>query len=140
MHSMMVKSWPVALVVLALAGCESGPKVVTPAPPSGQALQPDLPAPEGFVSRENAVNPNPTGAWRVVNQRLEGASRRIEGAAQFYREVWPTHGWTLEESKGDARNGPFTMVFTKKNERARLEIRDASRTMVEIRLNVNKKD
>ncbi len=136
----MLRPWPVAVLVAALAACEGGPKVTTPIQPSSQALQPDLPAPEGFVSRENAVNPNPTGAWRVVNQRLEGKDRRIEGAVEFYRETWPKHGWTLEESKGDPRNGPFTLVFSNRSERARLELRDASRTLVEIKLNVNKKD
>ena len=136
----MMKPWVLSALLLALPGCESGPKVVTPAQPSGQALQPDLPSPEGFVSTENAVNRNPTGAWRVVNQTLEGKNRRIEGAAQFFREAWPKHGWTLEESKGDPKNGPLTLVFSNRNERARLEIKDATREMVMIKLHVDKKD
>ena len=135
-----MKSWLPALLLVAFPGCESGPKVVTPAQPSAQALQPDLPSPEGFVSTENAVNANPTGAWRLVNQTLEGKSRRVEGAAQFYREAWPTHGWTLEDSKGDAKTGPLTLVFANRNERARIEIRDAARDLVEIKLHVEKKD
>ena len=136
----MMKPWVLAALLLALPGCESGPKVVTPAQPSAQALQPDLPSPEGFISTENAVNWNPTGAWRVANQTLEGKNRRIEGAAQFYREAWPKHGWTLEDSKGDPKNGPLTLVFANRNERARLEIRDATREMVMIKLHVDKKD
>ena len=136
----MRNPWLLAALLLALPGCESGPKVVTPPPPSGQALQPDLPCPQGFVSTENAVNSNPTGAWRLVNQTLEGKDRRIEGASQFYRDTWPKHGWTLEDSKGDPRNGPLTLVFANRNERARLEIRDAARDLVVIKLHVDKKD
>jgi hypothetical protein len=136
----MMKEWALLAVLLALPGCESGPKVVTPAQPSGQAIQPDLPSPEGFVSTENTVNANPTGAWRVVNQALEGKNRRIETAAAFYREAWPSHGWTLEDSNGDAKNGPVTLVFTNKVERARVEIRDATRDRVVIKLHVEKKD
>lgn len=135
-----MKGTALAAILLALPGCESGPRVVTPAQPSSAALQADLPSPEGFVSTENAVNANPTGAWRVVNQTLEGRNRRIEGAAAFFREAWPKHGWTLEESKGDPRNGPLTLVFTNKAERARLEIRDASRETVVVKLHVEKKD
>ena len=133
-------SWAWAVLLAALPGCESGPKVVSPAQPSSQALQPDLPAPEGFVSRENAVNANPTGAWRVVNQRLEGKNRRIEGAAQFYREAWPTQGWTLEGSSGDPKNGPLTLVFVNKVERATVEIRDLTRDTVGVTLKVTKKE
>ena len=136
---MMAIRWPVALMVV-LAACGSGPKVVTPAPALGQALQPDMPSPEGFVSRQNVVTSNPTAAWRVVNQTLEGRNRRVEGAAQFYREIWPAHGWTPENSGGDLKSGPYTLVFSKKNERARIEIKDAARDLVVIVLNVDKKD
>lgn len=136
----MKNAWPLALLVSIAAGCGSGPSVVTPASPSGQAQQPDLPSPEGFVSRRMAVNSNPTGAWRVVNQTLEGRERRVEGAAQFYRAAWPAHGWTLEEAQGDLRNGPYTLVFSKKEERARIEIRDETREMVVVVLKVDKKD
>jgi len=135
-----MKQWALSAVLLVVAGCESGPKVVTPAQPSGQAIQPDLPSPEGFVSTENAVNANPTGAWRVVNQALEGKNRRIEGAAAFYREAWPRHGWTLEDTKGDATNGPLMLVFSNKVERARVEIQDTTREMTVIKLHVEKKD
>ena len=83
---------------------------------SGQALQPDMPSPEGFVSRQNVVSSNPTAAWRVVNQTLEGRNRRVEGAAQFYREIWPAHGWRLENSGGDLKSGPYTLAFSKKRE------------------------
>ena len=44
----MVKPWMSAILLVAFGGCESGPKVVSPSQPSAQALQPDLPAPEGF--------------------------------------------------------------------------------------------
>jgi len=136
----MMKSWVAAALLVALPGCGSGPRVVAPAQPSSQALQPDLPAPEGFVSRENTVTSNPTGAWRVVHQTLEGRNRRIEGAARFYRETWPSQGWTLEGSSGDEKFGPLSLVFANRTERARLEIRDLSRDTVGVKLSVTKKD
>jgi hypothetical protein len=136
----MGKQWALRAVLMALAGCEGGPRVASPAQPSSQAQQADLPSPEGFVSTGNAVNANPTGAWRVVNQTLEGRNRRIGTAADFYRDAWPRLGWTLEDASGDARNGPLTLVFTKRSERARLELQDSGREIVVIRLHVEKKD
>jgi hypothetical protein len=137
---MAMKWWAAAALLAMLPGCGSGPRVVKPPQPSAQALQPDLPAPEGFVVEENTVNANPTGSWRVVHQTLEGRNRRIEGAAQFYRDAWPAQGWRLEESTGDPRNGPVVLVFANRTERARVEIADRTRDTVAVNVNVTKKE
>ncbi len=131
-----------ALVLTAAAlGCENPPRVVNPDPKTSKldVRHPDLPAPEGFVYDTNITDTNPTGSFRVINQSLTGKNRRVEGAAKFYKEVLPTHGWTLEGQEGTAA-GPVTLKFLKKDERCRIEIKDKSQTEVGVVLKVNRKE
>ena len=128
------------LLPLALAACENPPKVMNPDSPSTVgALHADLPAPNGFVYVKNVGDTNPTGAFRVLTQILEGKEQRVEAAAQFYKQAFPTHGWTLESEEGSARDA-VRLSFLKKEERCRVEIKDASRTMVTSTVKVSKKD
>lgn len=123
-----------------LASCAEGPpQVVQPLPPGHAALHPDLPAPQGFVFVENQSHSSPTGSFRVVHQVLEGKERRVDGAVKFYKEAFPTHGWTLEKEEGQPP-GPVRLSFVKKEERCRIEISESSRTVVAVRLKVNRKD
>ncbi len=130
-----------AILLAAVPGCENPPRVVTPDPPTSKTdvRHPDLPAPEGFVYDTNITDTSPTGAFRVITQALSGKNRRVEGAAKFYKEVLPVHGWTLEGEEGTAA-GPMKLAFVKKDERCRIEIKDASPTAVAVSLKVNRKD
>lgn len=130
-----------ALALAVVIGCDNPPKVVNPNPPTSKTdvRHPDLPAPEGFVYDTNITDTSPTGAFRVINQALSGKNRRVEGAAKFYKEVLPSHGWTLEGEDGTAA-GPIKLKFAKKDERCQIEIKDASQTVVAVSLKVNRKD
>jgi len=129
------------LALAAVIGCENTAKVVNPNPPTSKTdvRHPDLPAPEGFVYDTNITDTSPTGAFRVINQALSGKNRRVEGAAKFYKEVLPVHGWALEGEEGTAA-GPIKLKFAKKDERCQIEIKDASQTVVAVSLKVNRKD
>ena len=131
-----------ALAVTAAAlGCEHTPQVVNPDPKTSKldVRHPDLPAPEGFVYDTNITDTSPTGAFRVINQTMTGKNRRVEGAAKFYREILPSHGWTAEGEEGTAA-GPMKLRFVKKDERCLIEIKDKSQTEVGITLKVNRKE
>ena len=126
--------------LLVLAACENPPKVVQPDSPSTLgALHADLPAPNGFVYVKNVGDTNPSGTFRVLTQVLEGKDQRVEAAAKFYKDAFPGHGWTLEGEEGSARDS-VRLAFVKKQERCRVEIADATRTMVTSTLKVNRKD
>jgi hypothetical protein len=137
---MMPRILAASLALLALAACENPPKIETPPPPSKTGvLHPDLPVPQGFVYVENLSDANPTGAFRVVNQTLKGPNQRVEGAARFFKASWPGQGWSLEgEDTKDL--GVVRLAFVKKNERARIEIKDETQTSVLIILKVSRKD
>ena len=77
-------------------------------------------------------------AFRVVNQKAEGKNRLLDQAAKFYRDVFPRHKWTLEGE--DRTNAGVTLVFVKKEERARVQLSQKDRSTVAILLNVNRKD
>lgn len=125
---------------LLLAACENPPKVVTPDSPSTRgAVHADLPAPQGFVYTENIGDKNPAGTFRVLTQALSGKDQRVDGAVAFYKQALPGHGWTLEKEEGDARSA-VRLSFVKKEERCRIEVKDASRTEVVATLKVNRKD
>ena len=129
-----------AALVAALLGCESGPKIVTPPPPSkANVIHPDLPVPLNFTYAENLTDSSPTGSFRVINQTIHGPNMRVDGAAKFYRDTLPGQGWTLE-SEDAPRNGPVRQAWTKKGERCRIEINDPQRTVVVVSLKVNRKD
>ena len=135
-----MRPWHLAAVLLfALAACSDAPRIERPVSPSTVgAVHADLPAPEGFRYMKNVSNTSPTGAFRVVNQNLEGPNRRVEDAAKFFHDVYPRHGWTLEA--GDAPGGAgVTLSFVKKAERCTLFIRNKSRGLVSITLKVNRK-
>ena len=136
-----MRSWPVAAAFCCLlAACEGGPRVVTPPSPSTQGtVHPDLPLPEGFVYRKNVSDKNPTGAFRVVNQTAVGKNRNVEFAAKFYREVFPRHGWTLEGEDRSPR-GNVSLVFVKKEERCRIQLRASDRTTTTAVIDVNRKE
>jgi len=126
--------------LLTLAACQQGPpKVVQPPSPGSPALQEDLPAPHGFDLKESQTNPNPTGAFRVIKQTLQGRNRKVDFVVGFYEETFPKHGWTLEKKAGDLKNGPATLAFLKKEERCDIEIKEETSNTVGIRLNVTKK-
>jgi hypothetical protein len=126
--------------LLALAACENPPKVVQPDSPSTLgAVHADLPAPQGFVYVKNIGDRNPSGAFRVLTQVLEGKDQRVEAAAAFYKQALPVHGWVFESEEGSARD-VLRLSFSKKEERCRIEIKDASRTLVVSSLKVNKKE
>jgi hypothetical protein len=139
---MKVRLLIAALVVTAVStGCDNPPKVVNPDPKTSKldVRHPDLPAPEGFVYDTNITDTSPTGAFRIINQTMTGKNRRVEGAAKFYKEVLPTHGWTAEGEEGTAA-GPMKLKFVKKDERCQIEIKDKSQTEVGIALKVNRKE
>jgi hypothetical protein len=138
---MKVRLLAAAIALAAAAACDNPPKVVNPDPPTSKTdvRHPDLPAPEGFVYDVNITDTSPTGAFRVINQALTGKNRRVEGASRFYKDVLPTHGWKLEGEEGGAA-GPMKLVFVKKDERCRIEIKDKSQTEVAVSLKVNRKD
>ncbi len=124
-------------LALALAACESGPRVVSPPPPGQATIHDDLPAPQGFEYVENQSNVGPAGAARAVNQTLRGRERRVESAVQFYREVLPKHGWTLEKEEGDPKAGPAKLSFAnKRRERCTVDVKDESRASVLVVLRV----
>ena len=129
-----------ALLALAVAGCQDGPKVVAPESPSRSgALHQDLPAPPGFVYVENLTDTSPTAAFRVVNQVLEGRNQRVAGAVKFYKEAFPVHGWTLQSEEGDLRDA-VRLSFVKKDERCVVDVKDASQTLVRSTLRVSRKE
>jgi hypothetical protein len=126
--------------LLALAACENPPKVVQPDSPSTLgAVHADLPAPQGFVYAKNIGDTNPSGAFRVITQVLEGKDQRVEAAAAFYKQAFPTHGWILESEDGTPRD-VLRLSFAKKQERCKIEIKDASRTEVVATVKVNRKE
>jgi hypothetical protein len=130
---------PLSLVA-ALAACESGPKVVSPPPPGSATVHEDLPAPQGFEFTENQSNVGPAGGVRAVTQVLRGRERRVEPAVQFYLDVFPKHGWTLEGKEGDPKAGPAKLTFgNKKNERCTVDVKDESRTAVRVTVKVGPK-
>jgi hypothetical protein len=135
----MKPSLVLAVSLLAAAGCKDGPPVVQPPPPGSQALQEDLPAPHGFELKDNQTHTNPTGAFRVVKQYLQGRNRKIDYVVGFYEETFPKHGWTLEKKGGDLKNGPASLSFLKKDERCDIEVKDETSATVGIRLNVTRK-
>lgn len=125
--------------LLALAACENPPKVLTPDSPSTVgAVHVDLPAPQGFVYVKNISDSSPTGAFRVVNQVLEGRNQRVQAAVDFYKQAFPAQGWSLEKEEGSARDA-VRLSFVKKEERCRVEIKDLPQ-LVKSTLNVNRKD
>lgn len=130
-----MKFLPFAALALILTGCP----VVSPDPPMdvNRAYE-DLPAPPGFAMKENYGNTSPTAAFRVLTQTLRAPEARAEHAAKFYKDSFPLHGWTLEKGDG-AAPGPFTLAFTRKDERCRLEIREEGKAVV-VSLKVNRKD
>lgn len=130
-----------ALFALAAFGCkDSGPKIVQPEPPMQEnKLYKDLPAPEGFKYIQNYVTENPTKDFRILTHILEGSNRRITKAAEFYLKILPTHGWKLEEQKGEAPK-PVHLKFTKKDEACTIEIKDKTREIVLITLKVTRKE
>ena len=126
--------------LLALAACENPPKVVQPdAPSTVGAVHADIPAPQGFVYVTNISDTNPSGTFRVLTQVLEGKDQRVEAAAAFYKQALPAHGWALESEEGSAKDA-VRLSFLKKQERCRVEIKDATRTMVTSSVKVNRKD
>jgi hypothetical protein len=136
-----MKLWiiPVALA-FALPGCEQGPKVVQPDPPSKiGVVYKDLPVPSGFTYITNISDASPTGAFRVVHQSLQGPNQRVEVAAKFFKDTYPAQGWTIENEEGP-KDGVARFVFAKKDERCKVEIKDDSRTSVIVTLLVNRKD
>ncbi|HEX7896208.1 MAG TPA: hypothetical protein VF950_00410 [Planctomycetota bacterium] len=128
------------LLPLALAACENPPKVMNPDSPSTVgALHADLPAPNGFVYVKNVGDTNPTGAFRVLTQVLEGKQQRVEAAVKFYKEAFPAHGWALEGEEGSAKDA-IRLSFLKKEERCRVEIKDTTRELVTSTVKVTRKD
>lgn len=129
-----------AAVALILAACEQTPKLANPPSPSDEGrVYPDLPLPPGFIYRGNVSDKSPTGAFRVVNQTAEAKNRRLDLAAKFIGDVFPRHGWKLENEDRSAAGG-VTLVFVKKEERCRVQLSQKDRTTVAFRLNVNRKD
>lgn len=132
-----MRSW-VLPALLALAACENPPKVVQPDSPSTVgATHIDLPAPRGFVYVQNIGDTSPTGAFRVVTQVLEGKDQRLPAAVAFYKEAFPAQGWTLEGEEAGPRDARLS--FVKKQERCKIEIKDAP-DKVTSTLKVNRKD
>ena len=133
--------WMSCAAVLALAsGCKDPAKVVVPVSPSNvNQVHPDLPAPQGVEYVENISDTNPTGDFRVVTQELDGKDQRTATAAAFYKDTFPRHQWALEKEEGDGKTAA-TLIWVKKDERCRIEIKDASPTLVKISLKVTRKN
>lgn len=134
-----MKLWPAAAFLVLLAACKEPPIQTPPSPSTTGRLFEDLPVPEGFTYSENISNTNPTGAFRVITQKLRGPNRRIEGAVNYYKAALPPHRWELEREDGKAP-GPVKLSFVKKEERCRIEISDESPTVVRVVLKVDRKD
>ncbi len=121
------------------AGCQDGPKIYHPESSTSGGTFDDLPAPPHFAYSHNKSDKNPTGAFRVVNQVLKGPSQRVEDAAKFYRDLYPTKGWKLEKEQGDPK-AAVSFSFSNKEERCTVEIKDESPTVVVVSLKVDKKN
>jgi hypothetical protein len=136
-----MKGWISCAAALALAvGCNDPAKVVVPQSPSNvNQVHPDLPSPNGFEYTKNISDTNPTGDFRVVTQELEGKEQRTSVAAAFFKDTYPRHHWTLEKEEGDGKTAA-ALTFVKKDERCRIEIKDASSTLVKISLKVTRKN
>ena len=124
----------VAFSLLLLPGCP-GHRVVTPISPGEEGrIHADIPAPEGFIYTENFGRTNPSGAFRVLTQVLDGQNRRVKNTATFYRETFPIHGWKLKSEDGAAPK-PVTLTFDKKEERCIIQIDGGKRVKVELKIN-----
>ncbi len=133
-----MKIWLTALLpLLLLTGC---PKIVPTDPPmtTGMVYE-DLPAPQGFVYDVNFTNTNPTGDFRILTQDLRGKDRRVEPTVKFYKEIFPTKGWTLESEAGEPP-GEVKLVFKKKSEVCRIGVRDEKSTNTFVTLRVGLKE
>ena len=128
-----------AFALMLLPGCP-GPHAITPGSPGEEGrIHADLPAPNGFTYTENHTFTNPTGAFRVLTQKLDGPNRRVKNTAAFYRDTFPVHGWKLKSEDGSSP-GPVTLTFERKEERCRVSIRGVTARRVEVVLKVNRRE
>ena len=127
-----------AFALLLLPGC---PRygLVTPEPAGNEdRLHADLPAPRGFIYVHNLGKTNPTGAFRVLSQELDGRNHRVNHTATFYRGTFRVHGWSLENEDGPAE-GPVTLTFEKEEERCIVIISAVTPKRVKVVLNINRR-
>ena len=127
-----------AFALLLLPGCP-GHHVVTPLPPGDEGrLHADIPAPRGFIYGPNLSRTNPTGAFRVLAQELDGRNHRVNHTTAFYRNTFPVHGWLLKSEDGPAE-GPVTLTFEKEEEQCIVVISAATPKRVKVILNINRR-
>ena len=131
----------VALVALALSGCQDRGIKRPPSPSSTGQIHPDLPAPPGFdyaPERGNLTDSPPGSKFRVIKQSLTGPKRDVAPTVTFYEEVFPKHGWTLD-SKETADNGATNLTFSKGVEVCHVEVHGLPGEDTTAKVTVNRK-
>ncbi len=112
----------VALVVAALAGCNTGQQSNNPPPELAPKASPaiaDVPMPEGFEYDESASRHQVAGGLRLIDHTYTGRKDKYD-VLRFYRKQMAANQWTL--MRETMLRGDIVMDYDKGNERCSITI------------------